>query len=512
MVFRVYVNADLVGVELCAAAKNVIALAAGGVDGLGLGDNAKAALITRGLAEMARLGEACGARPETFSGLAGMGDLIVTCWSRHGPQPPRRRADRAGRDARGGGGADRHVRGADDRARAARRSRTALGHRAADHRGRLPGARRAGPGRASCRPDGPPADRGVDHAPPFAVLSPSPRSSSRPAAVRPKTQQRPRIDSGRRERRPGRRRSRSSRSTATRRLATSGSSSTQLRRSSRAATSLLAQLEAAAHRARRRLRRGRASPRSARARPRGPERRQRLDEGRRLTKPDDPRSSRRWSQAEREGPSTTARSTARSTAGTSLADSQAAIDASTPRARRRRAARRTTPTSRKRWTSFRRGARKVYVDGRRLTRARAAGVDRRAPRRLAARQARSTSPPRRAPRTTACASRARPRAAAGGGDYDLVADERRPGDAFASARLHGQGSTDQLERAASSNPRPRQAARPSSSRRSASTLERVLALFEGEVARLRAAGQSAIPELTLGARRRRTDERGARRR
>src|ERR687885_1368192 len=83
-VFRVYVNDDLVGVELCAAAKNVIALAAGGVDGLGLGDNAKAALITRGLAEMARLGEAYGAEPETFSGLAGMGDLIVTCFSTYG--------------------------------------------------------------------------------------------------------------------------------------------------------------------------------------------------------------------------------------------------------------------------------------------------------------------------------------------------------------------------------------------------------------------------------------------
>jgi glycerol-3-phosphate dehydrogenase (NAD(P)+) len=78
--FRVYVNGDLTGVELCAAAKNVIALAAGGVDGLGLGDNAKAALITRGLVEMSRLGEACGAEAETFSGLAGMGDLIVTCW------------------------------------------------------------------------------------------------------------------------------------------------------------------------------------------------------------------------------------------------------------------------------------------------------------------------------------------------------------------------------------------------------------------------------------------------
>jgi len=82
LVFRVYVNTDLIGVELCAAAKNVIALAAGGVDGLGLGDNAKAALITRGLAEMSRLAAAEGARPETFAGLAGMGDLIVTCWSR----------------------------------------------------------------------------------------------------------------------------------------------------------------------------------------------------------------------------------------------------------------------------------------------------------------------------------------------------------------------------------------------------------------------------------------------
>ena len=78
--FRVYVNDDIVGVELCGAAKNVIALACGAVDGLGLGDNAKAALVTRGLVEMARLGEACGAEPETFAGLAGMGDLFVTCW------------------------------------------------------------------------------------------------------------------------------------------------------------------------------------------------------------------------------------------------------------------------------------------------------------------------------------------------------------------------------------------------------------------------------------------------
>jgi glycerol-3-phosphate dehydrogenase (NAD(P)+) len=81
--FRIYLNTDLVGVELAAAAKNVMALAAGAVDGLALGDNAKAALVARGLAEMTRLGEACGARAETFAGLAGMGDLVVTCWSRH---------------------------------------------------------------------------------------------------------------------------------------------------------------------------------------------------------------------------------------------------------------------------------------------------------------------------------------------------------------------------------------------------------------------------------------------
>ena len=80
-IFRVYVSEDPVGVELCAAAKNVIALAAGGADGLGLGDNAKAALVSRGLAEMRRLAEVAGARPDTFAGLAGMGDLIVTCWA-----------------------------------------------------------------------------------------------------------------------------------------------------------------------------------------------------------------------------------------------------------------------------------------------------------------------------------------------------------------------------------------------------------------------------------------------
>ncbi len=81
--FRAYLNDDVVGVELCAAAKNVMALAAGAVDGLELGDNAKAALISRGLAEMGRLAAACGARPETFAGLAGMGDLVVTSWSKY---------------------------------------------------------------------------------------------------------------------------------------------------------------------------------------------------------------------------------------------------------------------------------------------------------------------------------------------------------------------------------------------------------------------------------------------
>lgn len=81
--FRVYLNPDTLGVELGAALKNVIALAAGVADGLGCGDNTKAALITRGIAEMKRLGEAMGAKSETFSGLSGTGDLIVTCSSMH---------------------------------------------------------------------------------------------------------------------------------------------------------------------------------------------------------------------------------------------------------------------------------------------------------------------------------------------------------------------------------------------------------------------------------------------
>lgn len=79
--FRVYTNRDLVGVELGGACKNVIALAAGVSDGLGFGDNTKASLMTRGLAEMARLGTAMGASARTFSGLSGLGDLIVTCVS-----------------------------------------------------------------------------------------------------------------------------------------------------------------------------------------------------------------------------------------------------------------------------------------------------------------------------------------------------------------------------------------------------------------------------------------------
>jgi glycerol-3-phosphate dehydrogenase (NAD(P)+) len=79
--FRVYTNTDIVGVELAGAMKNVIAIAAGIIDGAGAGDNAKAALLTRGLAEIKRLGITMGARPQTFSGLTGLGDLVTTCIS-----------------------------------------------------------------------------------------------------------------------------------------------------------------------------------------------------------------------------------------------------------------------------------------------------------------------------------------------------------------------------------------------------------------------------------------------
>lgn len=81
--FRVYTNTDVIGVETGVSLKNVIAIAAGMCDGLGYGDNTKGALLTRGLAEMTRLGVAMGARQETFSGLAGLGDLVTTCISRH---------------------------------------------------------------------------------------------------------------------------------------------------------------------------------------------------------------------------------------------------------------------------------------------------------------------------------------------------------------------------------------------------------------------------------------------
>lgn len=82
-VFRVYTSPDVLGMELGGALKNVIALAAGMADGLGFGDNTKAALITRGIAEIGRLANAMGAKSETISGLTGIGDLIVTCASRH---------------------------------------------------------------------------------------------------------------------------------------------------------------------------------------------------------------------------------------------------------------------------------------------------------------------------------------------------------------------------------------------------------------------------------------------
>jgi len=93
--FRIYTNPDVVGVELAGALKNVIGIAAGICDGLGFGDNAKSALLARGLVEMARFGVALGAEHATFYGLAGMGDLITTCFSPHGRN--RRVGERLGR-------------------------------------------------------------------------------------------------------------------------------------------------------------------------------------------------------------------------------------------------------------------------------------------------------------------------------------------------------------------------------------------------------------------------------
>ena len=89
--FRAYTNDDLAGVELGGALKNIFAIAAGASDGLGLGDNAKAALITRALAELIRLGTKLGGRRETFQGLGGIGDLMVTCFSGHSRNRARRR-------------------------------------------------------------------------------------------------------------------------------------------------------------------------------------------------------------------------------------------------------------------------------------------------------------------------------------------------------------------------------------------------------------------------------------
>jgi glycerol-3-phosphate dehydrogenase (NAD(P)+) len=95
--FRVYTNRDIVGVELAAALKNVVAIAAGICDGLRYGDNAKAALLTRGIVEIRRFGVALGAEPETFAGLAGIGDLITTCFSGYGRN--RRVGERLGQGA-----------------------------------------------------------------------------------------------------------------------------------------------------------------------------------------------------------------------------------------------------------------------------------------------------------------------------------------------------------------------------------------------------------------------------
>ncbi len=81
--FRVYSSTDVMGVELGGAVKNVIAIGAGIIDGANFGDNTKAAIMTRGTAEITRLGKFLGAKPETFAGLSGMGDLIVTCMSKH---------------------------------------------------------------------------------------------------------------------------------------------------------------------------------------------------------------------------------------------------------------------------------------------------------------------------------------------------------------------------------------------------------------------------------------------
>ena len=140
--FRAYTSDDVAGIELGGALKNIFAIAAGVSDGLGLGDNSKAALVTRALAELIRLGTALGGRRETFHGLSGIGDLIVTCFSRHS----RNRAvgERLGKgepldgnyrlDADGRGGCADHLQRCRMRARAR--------HRDADHRANARVARR----------------------------------------------------------------------------------------------------------------------------------------------------------------------------------------------------------------------------------------------------------------------------------------------------------------------------------------------------------------------------------
>lgn len=103
-VFRVYTHDDVVGVELAGALKNVAALCCGISDGCGMGDNTRALLITRALSEISRLAECMGGRKETLAGLAGMGDLIVTCTSDALTQPSRGHPDRSGQERAGGHG------------------------------------------------------------------------------------------------------------------------------------------------------------------------------------------------------------------------------------------------------------------------------------------------------------------------------------------------------------------------------------------------------------------------
>ena len=119
--FRVYTNTDVVGVEVGVSLKNVVAIAAGICDGLGFGDNTKGALLTRGLAEIARLGVKMGARQETFSGLAGIGDLITTCISRHS------RNRRVGEELAGGKSLDQVLAGMVMVAEGVRTCRSAVG-------------------------------------------------------------------------------------------------------------------------------------------------------------------------------------------------------------------------------------------------------------------------------------------------------------------------------------------------------------------------------------------------